>query len=72
MERSQDGKDFVRNTVIVLIRSNDRNYRFVPDSTANPTSISYARIFPTDSLDSTVLLRHMYGTSTDTTLGDTR
>ena len=52
--------------------SNDRNYRFVPDSTANPTSISYARIFPTDPgmLDVQVI-EHMYGTSTDTNLGDT-
>ena len=50
--------------------SNDRNYRFVPDSTANPTSISYARIFPTDPgmLDVQVI-EHMYGTSTDTNLG---
>ena len=66
-----DGKDFVRNTVMSYT-SNDRNYRFVPDSTANPTSISYARIFPTDPgmLDVQVI-EHMYGTSTDTNLGDT-
>ena len=66
-----DGKDFVRNTVMSYT-SNDRNYRFVPDSTANPTSISYARIFPTDPgmLDVQVI-DHMYGTSTDTNLGDT-
>ena len=28
--------------------SNDRNYIFVPDNTASPTSINYARVFPTD------------------------
>ena len=53
--------------------SNDRNYTFVPDNTANPTlRSSYGRVFPTDPgmLDVQVI-EHMYGTSTDTNLGDT-
>ena len=66
-----DSKDFVRNTVMSYT-SNDRNYTFVPDNTASPTSINYARVFPTDPgiLDVQVI-EHMYGTSTDTNLGDT-
>ena len=66
-----DSKDFVRNTVMSYT-SNDRNYTFIPDSTANPTSLSYGRIFPTDPgmLDVQVI-EPMYGTSTETNLGDT-
>ena len=66
-----DSKDFVRNTVMSYT-SNDRNYTFVPDNTASPTSINYARVFPTDpGLLDVQVIEHMYGTSTDTNLGDT-
>ena len=68
-----DGKDFVRNTVMSYT-SNDRNTRFVitAGTTASPTSISTKRLYPTDPgmLDVQVI-EHMYGTSTDTNLGDT-
>ena len=41
-------------------------------TTASPTSLSKSRIYPTDPgmLDVQVI-EHMYGTSTDTNLGDT-
>jgi hypothetical protein len=66
-----DNKDFVRNTVMSYT-SNDRNYYFVPDNTASPTSISSKRWYPTDPglLDVNVI-EHMYGTATSTNAGDT-
>ena len=68
-----DGKDFVRNTVMSYT-SNDRNTRFIISggTTANPTNLSQKRLYPTDPgmLDVQVI-EHMYGTSTDTNLGDT-
>jgi hypothetical protein len=68
-----DGKDFVRNTVMSYT-SNDRNTRFIISggTTASPTNLSQKRLYPTDPgmLDVQVI-EHMYGTSTDTNLGDT-
>ncbi|OUV02900.1 MAG: hypothetical protein CBC42_05185 [Betaproteobacteria bacterium TMED82] len=66
-----DAKDFVRNTVMSYT-SDDRNVRFVPDNTANPTNLSLYYLYPTDPgmLDVQVI-EHLYGTSTDTNLGDT-
>ena len=68
-----DSKDFVRNTVMSYT-SNDRNTRFIISggTTASPTNLSQKRLYPTDPgiLDVQVI-EHMYGTSTDTNLGDT-
>ncbi len=68
-----DSKDFVRNTVMSYT-SNDRNTRFIitGGTTASPTNISTKSLYPTDPgmLDVQVI-EHMYGTSTDTNLGDT-
>ena len=68
-----DSKDFVRNTVMSYT-TNDRNTRFIISggTTASPTNLSQKRLYPTDPgmLDVQVI-EHMYGTSTDTNLGDT-
>jgi hypothetical protein len=68
-----DGKDFVRNTVMSYT-SNDRNTRYIISggTTASPTNLSQKRLYPTDPgmLDVQVI-EHMYGTSTDTNIGDT-
>ncbi len=68
-----DGKDFVRNTVMSYT-NNDRNTRFIISggTTASPTNLSQKRLYPTDPgmLDVQVI-EHMYGTSTDTNLGNT-
>ena len=68
-----DSKDFVRNTVMSYT-SNDRNTRFIitAGTTASPTSIGYKYLAPSDpGLLDVQVIEHMYGTSTDTNLGDT-
>ena len=68
-----DSKDFVRNTVMSYT-SNDRNTRFVISggTTASPTNLSQKQLYPTDpGLLDVQVIEHMYGTSTDTNLGDT-
>ena len=68
-----DSKDFVRNTVMSYT-SNDRNTRFIISggTTASPTNLSQRRLYPTDpGLLDVQVIEHMYGTSTDTNLGNT-
>ncbi len=68
-----DSKDFVRNTVMSYT-SNDRNTRFIISggTTASPTNLSQKRLYPTDpGLLDVQVIEHMYGTSTDTNLGNT-
>jgi hypothetical protein len=68
-----DSKDFVRNTVMSYT-SGDRNTRFIISggTTASPTNLSQKRLYPTDpGLLDVQVIEHMYGTSTDTNLGNT-
>ena len=54
--------------------SNDRNTRFIISggTTASPTNLSQKRLYPTDpGLLDVQVIEHMYGTSTDTNLGNT-
>ena len=68
-----DGKDFVRNTVMSYT-SNDRNTRFIILEAPQQARLLCLMVglYPTDPgmLDVQVI-EHMYGTSTDTNLGDT-
>ena len=70
---ADDSKDFVRNTVMSYT-SNDRNTRFIILEVPQLVRqiLSQKRLYPTDPgmLDVQVI-EHMYGTSTDTNLGDT-